>query len=121
MGRRCSVQAFQEAAAAESGPARSQGRLTPGVFRLPLPLHHVRWGAGEGRGERDPVRGDCEPRRPVLLKHLAHVRSRIPVSLPLQTVSSGKGSHAYLPAPPRCHYLHVSGSFLDVGVKVASA
>lgn len=51
MGPGRSVQGVQEAAAAEGGPARSQGCLTPGV-RLPLPFHHVHWGRGRA-GERE--------------------------------------------------------------------
>lgn len=46
-----SVQGVQEAAAAEGGPARGQGCLTPGV-RLPFPFHHVHWGWGRA-GERE--------------------------------------------------------------------
>lgn len=62
MGASRSVQGVQEAAAAEGGPARGQGCLTPGV-RLLLPFHHVHW--GQGGGERDPVRGDYAQQRPM--------------------------------------------------------
>lgn len=56
-----SVQGVQEAAAAEGGPARSQGCLTSGV-RLPFPFHHVHWGWG-GAGERE-TRSEGRPMQP---------------------------------------------------------
>ena len=55
LGPGCSVQVVQEAATAESSPACGQGCLTPSI-RLPFLFPHVHW--GQGRGERDPVRGD---------------------------------------------------------------
>lgn len=61
MGLGRSVQVVQEAAAAESRPARGQGCLAAGGVLLPSPFQHVHWGRGWG-GERDPVRGDCPQR-----------------------------------------------------------
>lgn len=55
----CSVQAVQEAAAAECSPARSQGCLTAAIDgRLPFPFQNVHW---EGRAGRErPVKRGLE-------------------------------------------------------------
>lgn len=103
MGRGCSVQVVQEAAAAEGGPACSQGCLTPDVVLLPFLLNHVHWGqsggrggTGKGRGERDPVRGQYEHQHPVLIALSTQSGDMLAVSLPLQTAAPPGGSHAYL-------------------------
>lgn len=104
MGLGCSVQVVQEAAAAEGGPACSQGCLTPDVVLLPFLLNHVHWGqsggrggTGKGRGERDPVRGQYEQQHPVLIELSTQSVETCWLSPSLSRLLLHQGgSHAYL-------------------------
>lgn len=66
----CSVQAVQEAAAAERSPACSQGCLTAAIrVRLPFPFQNVHW---EGRAGRErPVKRGLEQWRSGSTYHTA--------------------------------------------------
>lgn len=102
LGLSCSVQGVQEAAAAESSPARSQGGLTPAVVLLPFLFHHVHWGQSRARGERDSVRGI-----PAAASHTGSTEHTLrgevlAVSLPLPMVGSTRAgaTPTWLTAPP---------------------
>lgn len=106
LGLSCSVQGVQEAAAAESSPARSQGGLTPAVVLLPFLFHHVHWGQSRARGERDSVRGI-----PAAASHTGSTEHTLrgevlAVSLPLPMVGSTRAGATptwlTAPPPPQC-------------------
>lgn len=104
MGLGCSVQGVQEAAAAESSPARSQGSLTPAVILLPFLFHHVHWERSRGRGERDSVRGiPAAASHAGSTEHTLERSAGCPPASPDSWLHQG-GSHAHLahcstPAP----------------------
>lgn len=73
LGLGYSVQAVQEAAAAERGPACSQDCLTPNIrVRLPFPFQNVHWERGR-QGKRESREGAGGGRERAVKKGLGAV------------------------------------------------